>query len=295
MKTYILGLDIGGTKINATVFDEDTMKAVYEKITPNKGLILDEVVTLITKLKKDWPLKAVGISSAGRIDDIKGNVIYVSDNLKGWKGQSVKSYIEKLFRIPCLLENDGNCAAWGEYQKDNLPDNFYYIALGTGIGAGLVSEGKLFVGKNFATGELGHTVLYPDGHPCHCGKKGCLERYISGRALEEQIKDKYQIEVVNKEDVYRELENSTSTIRNQFIKNFSIALINIQNTLDPELIVIGGGLGMTNILWKEELEELLKETSNLPILLKYSTFENRAAVFGAALLARKYKELKHGL
>jgi glucokinase len=187
--SYFLGIDIGGTKVKLGVVDSEKREIVYDtsvrtRVTAGQDAIVEDIIAVSKEIMEKYPIERVGIGSAGRIDRENGIVI-TAGNLP-FRDLPLAKLISDALGIPAMLDNDGNCAVIGEYlagvargKKDVV-----MITVGTGIGGGIICNGKLLVGKNGRAGELGHFVInIYDPKPCACGLHGCFEQYCSTKAL----------------------------------------------------------------------------------------------------------------
>ena len=135
------------------------------------------------------PINGIGIGSAGRINIETGVVEYATDNLPGWHGFPLQTWVEEHYEIPTVVDNDANTALLGElYFSDQLfhQQNTVMLTIGTGVGGANYFFGQIVRGAHHQSGEWGHMVLYPEGRPCNCGKSGCAEQYLSGTAIRAQ-------------------------------------------------------------------------------------------------------------
>jgi glucokinase len=181
-----IGVDVGGTKIAAGVVDENgSIVAKLRRSTPAASpertavVIGDAVIELLER----YEAEAVGIGAAGFVDETRSMVLF-APNL-AWRDEPVKKQVEERVGLPVFVENDANAAAWAEATLGAARghDHVMLIAVGTGIGAGIVIGGELYRGGWGAAGEPGHYRVVPDGRPCGCGNRGCWEQYASGNAL----------------------------------------------------------------------------------------------------------------
>jgi len=180
-----IGVDIGGTKILAGVVDERGKILDSCKVpTPeNSDKTADAIAEAVRKVKGDYEIVAVGLGAAGFIDADRATVLFAPN--VSWVNEPLKSRIEQRVGLPVVVENDANAAAWGEAKFGAAAghDDVVVITVGTGIGGGLILNGKLYRGRFGIGGEPGHYRVVPDGRPCGCGNRGCFEQYASGNAL----------------------------------------------------------------------------------------------------------------
>ena len=189
---YRAGIDLGGTNIKAGIVDEQQHIIAEASVPTNverpyQDIIRDMAELVKTLLKQkgigETQLKSIGIGSPGTIDAVHGVVLY-SNNF-GWENVPLTEQLKKYFSCPIAVSNDANCAALGEVKAGAARNtkNAILLTLGTGVGGGIILDGKVFEGAHAGGAELGHTSLICGGEPCTCGRKGCVEAYVSATAL----------------------------------------------------------------------------------------------------------------
>jgi glucokinase len=181
-----IGVDVGGTKVLAGVVDEDGQILEQERQSTPKtdGEAIAEVIAgLVASLRSRHDVEAVGIGAAGFVDLDRANVMFAPNLV--WRNEPLKLRVSKLIDLPIVVENDANCHVWAEHRFGAARgvDTVVAVILGTGIGGGIVLEGRLYRGGFGVAGEPGHVRVVPDGRPCGCGNRGCWEQYASGNAL----------------------------------------------------------------------------------------------------------------
>jgi glucokinase len=181
-----IGVDVGGTKVLAGVVDEDGQILEQERQSTPKsdGEAIAEVIAgLVASLRSRHDVEAVGIGAAGFIDLDRANVMFAPNLV--WRNEPLKLRVSKLIDLPIVVENDANCHVWAEHRFGAARgvDTVVAVILGTGIGGGIVLDGRLYRGGFGVAGEPGHIRVVPDGRPCGCGNRGCWEQYASGNAL----------------------------------------------------------------------------------------------------------------
>ena len=297
----IWGLDLGGTKIEGVILENSTQLEIIERMRiPTEAQygyehILNQIKKLVDLMAEKvghYPT-TLGIGTPGALDP--GLQTLKNSNTVCLNGKPIKKDLEKLINIPIVMANDANCFAIAETKlgivKEVLPKAqvIFGVILGTGVGGGLVVNGKNINGLHGIGGEWGHIILDPSGPDCYCGRNGCVEKIISGPALEKyytglsgkQLKLK-EIVLSREEDVY-----AKQTI-DRLIKNFGKAISYITNIIDPDAIVLGGGVGNIDLLYTKGVKEAEKFIFNhkleTPILKP--KLGDSAGVFGAALLVQ---------
>ena len=298
LKKTIMGVDVGGTKIAfALVSSGRLMTPIYTVKTPKGEKILNVVGKFYEKFARKYLISGVGISTAGMVSD-EGRIVGSTGNIPGWQGTKVKEILQKQYRLPIIVENDANAAAYAEYQIGSArgANPLLMITLGTGVGGGIVVNGKLVRGAHFAGGEIGHIKLsYTKQRLCTCGRYDCLEAYASGNGLFSLIKhyfpDKYK--KITTRGLFKltksKSKGSIFAIRAIEDWHFYIAegICNLFQVFDPEKIILSGGLSE-----EVDIKYLTKQTAQmvLPALEKSIRIEksilgNDAGLLGAALLA----------
>lgn len=283
MKGYVCGVDLGGTKINTGIVDEEgrivqsiklpTMEeqgpeAVVERIKESIKIVLDKAGI------SPGELKGIGICSPGAIDADRG-VVVKSPNLTGWENVPVVEMLKEDYATEIKINNDANAAALGEYQfgSGRGTKNFVYITLSTGIGGGIIIDGSLYGGANLNAAEIGHTMINFDGPKCNCGSYGCFEAYASGTAIgriarEEIKKGRSTIisriagnEAVKAEHVFDAAKKGDSLAIEIIDKEafyLGIGLANVINFINPERIAIGGGVSNQWDMFYDKMVETAK-------------------------------------
>ncbi|WP_156456423.1 ROK family protein [Abyssisolibacter fermentans] len=295
----VIAIDLGGTKIKGGVIDEQGRLLKTEIIATEafkgKETILNKMVDMIEKLKKNYEIQAIGIGSPGFIDLVNGKVLFVGSNFPGWQGTNIREEIERRFNIPTIVDNDANVAALCEswIGSANEMNSFVMITLGTGVGGSLyIREDGIWRGNNWQAGELGHIILYPNGKKCGCGQSGCVEQYVSGNALEKAYEENNDC-ALNGKDIFKKASQGDLgciKIVDKFIYDLSIYLVSLKNIFDPEAIIIGGGLINSKEFWLEKLQKSFKEmcNSSLQPQILSAKYLNDAGMIGAAKLAFDY-------
>lgn len=295
----IWGIDLGGTKIEGAVLSslDDTNVIVRERI-PTEGErgyehILSQIKLLVDNMKTGSGMvpERIGFGTPGVLDPVLHTM--KNSNSTALNGKSLKKDLERLLGIPVELANDANCFAlaettWGTV-KDKAPQArvVFGIIMGTGVGGGIVIDGKIWNGKHGIAGEWGHNFLDESGGPCYCGKTGCVEKIIAGPSLQHFYKSVSGSEKSLKEIV---ADASTDTYAKQTLDRlydmFGKAVSVVVNILDPDVIVIGGGVGNIDGLYTSGKEALAKYIFNnrVDVDILKPALGDSAGVFGAAAL-----------
>lgn len=315
---YSLGIDIGGTNIAAGVVDDKFNIIAKSKIKTNSDRGYEAVLKDIAEAGRiavsgagmkiddmDW----VGMGCPGTCNPESGLVEY-SNNLK-WENVPLQKYVGDSLGIPAYIENDANAAALGEFYAGAAKGSksAIIITLGTGLGAGIIIDGKLFSGSNYAGAEIGHTVINVDGEQCTCGRKGCFETYCSATALVKFTKRAIELHPESAMVKVAEEEGKVSgrtafnaakigdktgqEVVDYFIKNLACGIINTINIFQPEILCIGGGVSnegdtLLNPLKNRIEKEVYSKNSSNNTKIMLCTLGNSSGIIGAALLGRQY-------
>lgn len=300
MLKYAIGIDIGGTKIAAGLVSLKGKVLRKEKLPTSKNVSenIRNIIFLIDRIRKG-KVYPVGIGIAGQIDIKKGRVIY-SPNLPAWQNvtilKKIKKNLEAKFATPyqrIKIDNDANCFTFAEW-KLCYPKvkNLIGITLGTGIGSGAIVDGKLYHGEAFAP-EIGHTVIEIGGRRCACKKLGHFEAYSSGRAIEKQYfsltGQKLQATEIEKRVFLGDL--NAKAVYRKAKEYLAVGLANVICNFDPEIIVLGGTIGVKSKLLYLGLENLIKKNLFLKgkkIRVVKTKLGEEGGLIGAAVLAMKF-------
>ncbi|MBL4954633.1 ROK family protein [Neobacillus sp. YIM B02564] len=305
---YIACFDIGGTFIKYGLIDRDGQLHLKDKVpTPKENLQteLPEVLTgKIRELTRAFPLTGIGISSCGLVDCEKGEILF-SSNLKGYSGMKLAKILTAKTNLPVSVENDVKSACYGEMWKGAIKGkkNVVFLTLGTGIGSAIIIDGKVVNGSGNLAGELGHTVIVDNGRPCSCGRKGCYERYAATSVLVQDYIEKKQqnsevIEHISGEEIIALVARRDPlavAVYEQFIHYICVGLANVTHLLNPEAIVIGGGIAEQGDQFFAAINNGLKQEI-MPLyhqdtLVFPSALGNLAGLYGACYLT--LKKFKH--
>lgn len=317
MSKYYLGIDLGGTNISAGVVDEDyniiskastktncprpakeiaeDMAKVSLSVVEKAGLTIDQI---------EW----IGVGSPGTVNSETGIIEY-SNNLEFENAPMVK-YIQEIIDKPIHIENDANAAAYGEFVAGAAKgaNSAVAITLGTGVGGGIIIDGKIYSGFNFAGAEIGHSVIDINGPLCTCGRKGCFEVFSSATGLIRMTKEAMEL---NKDSIMWEMskadegrvtarlafdamragDKTAENVVDKFIKYLACGITNVINIFQPEVVCIGGGVcneGDALLLPVKELvaKEVYTRNSKNNSQILIAKLGNDAGIIGAAFLGK---------
>lgn len=295
-----LGVDIGGTHIKFGVIDDDNHVLYKDSIRTRKRgkaqIIMSEIGAACKEIIKKYPIAGIGIGTPGIIDKKDGRVS--ATNLP-FDNDPIVDYLKEYIDLPIYLDNDANCAALAECKAGVHDDDLLMVTLGTGIGGGIILDGKIYSGKRGDAGEIGHMCIQADGIRCSCGLVGCWEKYASVSALIEQINDaaqknpdsimaeiiKEENGVVDGETVFKAIEKGCPVAKKVFDKYLTYlatGINSVANIFRPETIVLAGGITAQGDALLSPLQKKLAPGINI----KISKLQNDAGIIGAALLAK---------
>jgi len=315
-KKYSIGVDLGGTNIVSTVVNyqgkivsrlkvqtlaergkESTIKRIVETIHEN----------IVQSTIASGDIIGIGIGAPGPLD-VKKGIINFAPNLPGWRDVPLRKILEDEFSMKVVLENDANAAAWGErcFGAGQGVNNLVCFTLGTGIGGGIIINGKIYHGNNYGAAELGHMTVNKDGPLCNCGNYGCLEAYSSATGIKNRIKNRIKegmksefldfdedklFESLRLKSIFeaaRKGDRLTKDIVEEAISYLGIAIANIINILNPEMVVLVGGI--TNegnkllIPLGEEVKKRALYSNYKSLKIIIGKLAGNAGVLGAAAL-----------
>ena len=316
-RTHLVGVDLGGTKILAGVFDAKLEPLGSTKLTTKAQRGAEAVIERIARCVLDAidecdltpkQVRAVGIGAPGTVDPEHGEVIF-APNL-GWKDVALVKELEKRLDVPVFLENDCKACMLGVYVEElkSKPRNVLGIFIGTGIGGGLIINGELYAGASHTAGELGHMVIDVNGPKCGCGNKGCFEVFASRlaifRNIEAAIKDGKETmltEMLGKDlkglrsgDIRKAIRRGDKLVEKiveEAADYTGLAIGNLVNLLNPEIVVLGGGV--IEALTDEMMPTIVKSakshimSGNGKVDIIASKLGDNAGITGAAVLARE--------
>ena len=287
---YKIGIDLGGTKTEGVIVDEE-FRVIERKRVPtnqNNGYesILETIQNLVSDLKKNNEKTSIGVCTPGALSKESG--LIKNSNTQCLIGKDLKNDLEKILDQEISIENDANCFALAEARLGAAKnhDTVFGVIMGTGVGGGLVIDGKIHSGRTNIAGEWGHHCIKPNGNECYCGRKGCVETYISGPALEKKWNGLTNQNISISEIVKNSKEDAYKTWKKEFLENFGLSMANVIDILDPDAIILGGGLSNISFLYDEGknlvYENVFSDTVDTPILK--NQLGDSAGVFGACIL-----------
>lgn len=297
----IWGIDLGGTKIEGVILkDKDDPEVLLRTRLDTEAHhgythILDRIGHLIDNMSAESGIRPekIGFGTPGALDPVTATM--KNSNTTALNGQPLHVDLERKLKVPIKMANDANCFALAETLmgsvKEQMPEAkvSFGVIMGSGVGGGIVVNGEVLNGRQGIAGEWGHNFLDDSGGPCYCGRIGCVEKVISGRNLEQYFKEQTgqdrKLKDLYKAHLQGGDEQATELI-NRLLHFFGKGIANVINILDPDVIVLGGGVGNIDLLYTEGVEEAKKHVFNTrmdTVFLK-PTLGDSAGVFGAAFL-----------
>ncbi|GAA0365912.1 ROK family protein [Alkalibacterium iburiense] len=278
-------LDIGGTQIKYGVFNEMT-----QKLTPLGKLdtgtsdedffLLNRIHQVINEIKKRESINGIAISTAGIIDPVAGKVLHANGNIPNFIGTPIKDELEKVYGVPCSVENDVNCALLGElhFGELNTINNALMLTIGTGVGGSVYINGQIFHGSSFSAGEVGYSYLGDDN----------IETVASARALVDKVKQRVNKEDIDGHWVFQEAQKGNQICIEEidsFVQNIVKIIINNVSVLNPEVVILGGGIMEQKEYLSEKINERFKLYQNAYVRkrtqIHFASLGNQAGMLGA--------------
>jgi glucokinase len=250
----IIGIDIGGTNIKGVLMDNKRVVAsvsIPVKSRINRKLIINQLLGCVELLKKKRKITRIGIGVASPVD-FKRQKILNPPNIRGLKNLQLGKIITKKFGIKTIIDNDVHLMVLAEATLGAArgKESVVGLTIGTGVGGGIILDGKVLRGENGTAGELGHMTIKKGGWKCHCGSKGCLEAYISERGQERLAKEVLgrKMDSLSLQRLAEKGNKKATRVWSLIGENLGIGLANIVDTFNPEIIVIGGGIAQAGKL-----------------------------------------------
>ena len=316
----VVAIDLGGTKILAALVSVKN-KVVAREYQPTladggQRAVIDRIFETIDRLLgksgiKASRLEAIGIAAAGAIDSAKG-LVTSSPHLPDWRDVALKQIVARRYKVDAFIINDASAAALGEHRlgAGRGVGNLVYLTVSTGIGGGIIINGRLYLGSSGSAGELGHMTIDVNGRRDKCGNIGCLELLASGTAIAEEARRRLKegqtsalkqiaaggIESITAEDVAAAAQSGDLLSReviHQAAHYLGVGMVNIVNIFNPDMIIVGGGVArMGELLLEPARQVVLKRAFELParaVRIVTAQLGDDVGVLGAALFAREQK------
>ncbi len=300
---FIVGIDLGGTNLKIALLDlkyRISHKEVLntQRFTKKEGLI-SAIIDSVDKILKDNNLSrksllGVGLGLPGPIDYKRG-VVHFFPNIPGWKEVKLKYILERKLRLPVFVDNDAKVMALAEYKIGAAKgsSNAVCITLGTGVGGGIIINGNLYRGSSNASGEIGHLPINEKGPRCNCGGRACLETYIGNNRILKEARRLFRRDITLEELSYlaRKQNRQAQTIWLKVAGRLAAALVGAVNLLNPDCIVIGGGVaGAGKVLFDNIKKIILTRAMSVQarhVKVFRAKLGNNAGLIGAAILVKQ--------
>ena len=302
---YCLGIDIGGTKTAVTLADSSATPIITKSFptNPKEGAVslVERIKACYAELCKEKSIKSeqvsfCGVACPGPLDVKKGKIVHIAT--MGFRNVPIREMLTEALGIPVYLENDANCAALAESIMGVArgADPLVYVTISTGVGAGIITDGKILSGALSSAGEIGHLTVEPNGRECPCGKKGCLELYSSGTAIANSA-TAVRSEPTDTKTVFalaRKGDKKMQAIIENAADKLGLALSSVYHLIDPEAIVLGGSVTKDYSDFSEALNNALAKytqpVENRKFNIKISDFGGEQVLLGALLYAKQCVE-----
>jgi glucokinase len=303
VKKFIISIDLGGTNLKIGLFNLKykiiTRQFLSTESFKNKENLILAIINSINTLIKNANLNratilGVGLGLPGPID-IKRGLVHFFPNIPGFKDVKLKNILEKKLRLPIFLDNDANLMCLAEHRLGAARGfkNVICLTLGTGVGGGIIINNSLYRGNNFAAGEIGHIPINEIGPRCNCGSMGCLEAYIGNRRILKAAKRVFRSNISLEElsDLAKKKNPDALRLWSSVGRRLGIALAGVVNLLNPDCIVIGGGVaGAGRILFRKVRETILARAMSVQarhVKIFKAKLGNDAGLIGAAILVKE--------
>ncbi len=320
MKSVIASVDIGGTKIAVGIADADQVPidgrliaSIREPVGPHgtPDVVIAMAIRMIERLiaEHGGAIRGIGISIGGPLDHMDG-VVLNFPHLPGWTNIPLREILSQQFNAPAFLDNDANLGALAEHRLGAAKglNDMVYVTISSGIGGGVIIDGRLLHGVGSGAGEIGHVTVAPDGPVCPCGNRGCLEIMASGRSIARRGREWVRREPERGTELLRRAGNDPSNITSELVaacyidgdplstdvweetaEYLAIGLGSVIHVISPQMIVLGGGVAATGFHLTDPVREHLKNhVFYIPvdrIQLKTAELGQNSPLLGATLLA----------
>lgn len=318
---YSIGVDLGGTNIKSGMVQTSSGKVITRMTLPTqtslgKEVIISNIKKSINRLikyaeKRGVKIDSIGLGCPGTVDVQTGKIMGMIPNLPQLKNTDIKEELKKEFTIPIYVDNDANLMGLAEHRYGSAKGfkNCLFLTIGTGIGGGIILDGKIFRGSKYAGAEFGHTSIKFDGKRCRCGNVGCVEAYAAAPAIGEKTKRllrkgkssllfnwvKGDLKKLSNKLIFEAFKKG-DRLATEVVAEVSVylgtAIASAVNLLNPEVVVIGGGVGQAGKKFIEMIEYQVKKRVNPPtgaFKMKKARLGNDAGFIGAAILGESLR------
>jgi len=308
--SLFIGLDLGGTNLKYALGTGDGDLVVrYSKPSlafQRQNKIFENMFSAVEQLmdeaaRRGETVVAIGVGSPGCVDFEIGQLLGSTPNFEDWTDAPIKQRFEERFHLPTWVDNDANMMALAESRKGAGKGyrSILCATLGTGIGGGMVMNGEVYRGSHYSAAEIGHIVIEINGRPCNCGKRGCLEAYAAAPAIVDRYRQKlkrfgvmFEIQGLNTETIFLKASLNEDLAKETIIETcdyLGTGLASVANIIDPDLIILGGGVAEAGDEFIQRIEQSVKQNAIGAIARKIRVVKGKldvdAGIIGAILLA----------
>ena len=304
-----IAIDIGGTQLRAGLYKADSLQPLVLERCPTQGQNQAPLDRLISLIESIWPedqnVAAIGVAAPGPLDPYKG-MILAAPNIPGWNNLPLRSRLEERFNTPVVLGNDANLAALGEWRHGagQGHQHMVYLTISTGIGGGVITDGRLLLGRRGLAAELGHVTIDPNGPLCNCGQRGHLEALASGTAIarwaaaelqagaESSLTGASPITARKVSEAALAGDSLALAALTRAGYYIGMAIANYLHTFNPSIVVLGGGVSQSLSIMIDSLRESMTAHALSPhyledLTLTTAALGDEAGLIGALALARE--------
>ncbi len=299
-KKYAIGIDVGGTNLKIGLLNSfgkilyrETFKTYYFS---SRDSLINAFIQNSRHILKDFKigqnsLAGIGIGLPGAVD-VKNGVVHYLTNIQGWRQVPLRNIIQKELGTSVYLDNDVNAMTLAElkFGAAKGKTNAVCITLGTGVGGGIIIDGRLYRGSSFAAGEVGHIPIVRDGLPCNCGGRGCLETFVGNKYILQKTKGIFghyisleQVDILAKKGSKKAIQ-----VWQEVGQDLGIALVGVINLLNPEVIVIGGGISRAGKLLFDNIRSIVQDRAmniqKKTVKIVKAKLDQDAGLIGAGIL-----------
>ena len=294
-REYVVGVDLGGTKVEACLLDRErnilARERVFSEADKGHEQVVANITGLIDKITKNKTYGAVGIGTPGTYIEAD-DCLYGAPHTPTYEKPGLITLLREKLPVPLIVENDADCLALAEFFAScaGTYNHVLAVILGTGVGSGLILDNRLYRGANGGAGEIGHTSIDIHGRLCECGRRGCVEAYLSGPSISRRFAELggKESDVKNIFELYRAKDPQARQVLDESCEILAEVFANAVNALDLEAIILGGGVSNLPI-WYEKCPPLIEKSlfgvPDRKIPLIKARLGDSAGVFGAAYLA----------
>ncbi|MCM8797636.1 MAG: ROK family protein [Candidatus Omnitrophica bacterium] len=308
IKKYIIAIDLGGTNLKIAVLNLNLnilrKEIIATRTFRTKVSLIESIVDSVNAIIARYHLKkrdvlGIGLGVPGPVDH-KSGVVHFFPNIPGWKEVKLRDILQRKVGLPVTLDNDAKAMALAEYTLGRAKNasNALCITLGTGVGGGIIIGKKIYRGKNNAAGEIGHLPINENGPRCNCGGLACLEAYIGNKRILKQARKIFQRKISLEELSLLAKQKHRKAVRiwKEIGRHLGVALSAVINLMNPDVIVIGGGVANSGKVLFSAVRETIKERAMSlqarQVKVLKAKLGSDAGLFGAAIMLKQERALR---